>query len=147
MVTQEIASVRREEKEPARPQVARRRRQGGFTLIEMLAVVVILAIVAGVGFVVVNQQIEKARVNTDMANLRTIADAANRYIMDGNDPQKLSGTNGQVDQNSVLIGAYLGAPPKDPWNSAYYSIDVQGNTITITSPHGGNNAQKLSVQF
>ncbi|HHY65955.1 MAG TPA: prepilin-type N-terminal cleavage/methylation domain-containing protein [Alicyclobacillus sp.] len=120
------------EKELEPRRAARRRRQGGFTLIEMLAVVVILAIVAGVGFVVVNNQIEKARVNTDIANLRTIGDAVNRYIMD----------NGSAPSSMAdLVGKYLGSEPKDPWANSSYTLNVtqpNNNTpgnVTVQSPH------------
>lgn len=113
--------------EVANRQAARLKRQLGFTLIEMLAVVLILAIVAGVGFVVVNNQIEKARVNTDIANLRTLADAVNRYTMDNGKPPTTI---------NDLVGKYLGAVPSSPW-----SADVAANnvySITVTQPSGNN---------
>ncbi|MBX6395927.1 MAG: prepilin-type N-terminal cleavage/methylation domain-containing protein, partial [Alicyclobacillaceae bacterium] len=124
-------------------QAARRKRQRGFTLIEMLAVVLILAIVAGVGFVVVNNQIEDSKVKTDMANLRTIADATNRYIMDngGSLPSSVS----------ALVGKYLGSEPKDPWEQKSYIIKDNGNnTLTISSPHtpkGQSGPQSLTINY
>ncbi|MDI3257079.1 MAG: prepilin-type N-terminal cleavage/methylation domain-containing protein [Kyrpidia sp.] len=124
-------------------QAVRRKRQLGFTLIEMLAVVTILAIVSGIGFVMVNSQIERARANTDVANLRTISDAVNRYIMDNGTNNISTNLSGNVQSGAnagnALIGTYLGAAPRDPWNSTNaYSITVTPGTpnkITITSPH------------
>lgn len=114
----------------ARREEKARKRQKGFTLIEMLAVVIILVIVAAIGFVVVNNQIEKSRENTDKANVRTIADAVQRYIMD----------KAQVPESvDDLVGEYLAKEPEDPWNgnrsdgNEGYSIssDNDGN-VTIT---------------
>lgn len=99
-------------------------RQKGFTLIEMLAVVIILVIVAAIGFVVVNNQIEKSRLNTDKANVRTIADAVQRYVMDK------SAAPNNVD---ALVGEYLAKKPEDPWNKGdEYKIEVNTQTGDIT---------------
>ncbi len=120
--------------QPAR----KHRRQKGFTLIEMLAVVLILVIVAGIGFVVVNNQIEKSRDRTDIANVRTIADAVQRYMM-----ENTSAPVGNVDTNHVLIKeGYLAAPPQDPWGKeGKYTISESNGDITIT----GINASKNKV--
>jgi len=96
----------------ARGEEKRRKRQKGFTLIEMLAVVIILVIVAAIGFVVVNNQIEKSRENTDKANVRTIADAVQRYILE----------KGAVPQNvpALVSEGYLAKEPQDPWGKKNY---------------------------
>lgn len=122
----------------ARREEKARKRQKGFTLIEMLAVVIILVIVAAIGFVVVNNQIEKSRVNTDAANARTIADAVQRYILDhgsldasgSGGPAKASG---QVNANNGLItGGYLAKPPADPWGKGrFYEVEANGKDVTI----------------
>lgn len=123
----------------ARGEEKRRKRQKGFTLIEMLAVVIILVIVAAIGFVVVNNQIEKSRDNTDKANVRTIADAVQRYILEeGKAPTS-------VDN---LVPKYLARKPEDPWNgkkenTQYYSIKPENGNITIT---GINPANKITLE-
>ncbi len=83
-----------------------RKRQKGFTLIEMLAVVIILVIVASIGFVVVNNQIEQSRQRTDVANVRTVADAVQRYIMDN--------SSRPANVSALVDGGYLAKGPEDP---------------------------------
>lgn len=129
----------------------RRKRQSGLTLVEMMAVITILAIVSGVGFVVVNNQIEKARENTDKANVRTIADAVNRYIMDNG---KSPGSFTVDDSDKKLVGQYLGSAPKSPWEGegSYQVSDDGKGAITITSPHdpdgtGTQSPYSLTIKY
>lgn len=115
----------------ARREEKARKRQKGFTLIEMLAVVIILVIVAAIAFVVVNNQIEKSRVNTDAANARTIADAVQRYILDhGGLDESASGD--VDDDNGLITGGYLAKPPADPWGKGrFYKVEKNGKDVTI----------------
>lgn len=58
--------------------------QGGFTLIEMLIVVAIIAILVAVSIPLVNSSLEKARIATDAANERAAkAVATVKYLTDG----------------------------------------------------------------
>ncbi|WP_206831843.1 type II secretion system protein [Alicyclobacillus fructus] len=106
----------------------RARDQRGVTLIEMLAVVVILAILAAVGVPIVLAQIQKARVNTDKSNEQLIADALQRaeydyqsnstnqgslYIstpgaINGNTAQISNGTNTTAVYSYLLNGSFSG---------------------------------------
>ncbi|OUM87223.1 MAG: hypothetical protein BAA01_09140 [Bacillus thermozeamaize] len=134
----------------ARREEKARKRQKGFTLIEMLAVVIILVIVAAIGFVVVNSQIERSRQNTDQANVRTVADAVQRYIMD-----KSTAPGGIKD---LVDGGYLAKGPQDPWNDTGHDdeytdndnlndyITISGSpNVSITSKHGATVTLKGAV--
>src|SRR5690606_8951147 len=126
-------ATRRMEKRQDGHLARKRRRQKGFTLIEMLVVVLILVIVAGIGFVVVNNQIEKSRERTDIANVRTIADAVQRYMMENTDVPTVE---------KLVNEGYLAAPPKNPWgedNPEHYNISKEGtNDIKVTGIKQGN---------
>jgi prepilin-type N-terminal cleavage/methylation domain-containing protein len=54
----------------------------GYTLIEMLIVVTILAVLAGVGYNYYFDLIDEARVNTVKGNMRTVKDAIARFFKD-----------------------------------------------------------------
>ena len=62
-----------------------RKRSGGFTLIEMLVVIAIIAMLVAVIMPTVTAASTKARAATDGANLRVILEEANTLIMTGND--------------------------------------------------------------
>ncbi|WP_281887210.1 competence type IV pilus major pilin ComGC [Paenibacillus sp. YYML68] len=58
--------------------------QKGMTLIELMAVVVILGILAAVAGAAVTGSFSKSKSGTDAASVRIITDAAQRYVMETN---------------------------------------------------------------
>ena len=107
---------------------ARRRRwrtRGGFTLVELLLVLVILAVLAVVvvpKFTGRSQQAKLTAAKTDIANLELAIDAfeidCSRY------PTAQEGVRALVEQPSGLVewqGPYLKkrSVPKDPWHAPY----------------------------
>jgi len=95
---------------------AKLRKQGGFTLIEMLIVVAIIAILIAVSIPMVNSSLEKAREATDAANERAFkAELLACYAMndDGNSNPFGVGTryfydaaNGKIVTNPSDAGKY-----------------------------------------
>src|SRR5262252_2450776 len=100
-----------------------RRGQHGFTLVEMLLVLVILATLAAIVYPKVMGRSEQARITsaqTQIANFKTALDAFE--VDNGYYPK---GRNGLVDlvqkpqDAAAWHGPYLDNIPKDPWNNDY----------------------------
>lgn len=78
---------------------AKLKQQGGFTLIEMLLVVAIIAILAAISVPVVNMNLEKARDAADQANERAAKSITLLYFMGAADGADIPG--GTVDFDDV----------------------------------------------
>lgn len=58
------------------------RNEKGMTLIELLAVIVILGIIIAIAAVVIIGQFDKAKDTSDATSMKIVMDAAQRYILD-----------------------------------------------------------------
>jgi general secretion pathway protein G len=100
------------------------RRDAGFTLLELLIVLVILGLL--IGYVAPNyfKQEDKSRVQTARAQIKALEDALDQYRLDvGRYPtteQGLAALNAQPAGETRWQGPYLKkAVPNDPWGSPY----------------------------
>lgn len=113
--------------------------QRGFTLLEMMVVVAIIAILAAVLIPNFTHARAQAATSACMANLKTVATAFELYYTDKQ--AYPTGTNANIDaaatSGSGVLSGYLGQPPEDPaaGTGKYY-------TYTSTSS-GGVNAYKI----
>ncbi|MFC3121946.1 type II secretion system major pseudopilin GspG [Agaribacter flavus] len=102
-------------------------RQYGFSMIELLVVLVILGLLAGI----VGQQFlgkaETSKVRAAEAQIKILKMALQTYRLDvGRYPEKLQDLNtAPSQQNRYWSGPYLDDElPLDPWNSGYvYRVD------------------------
>ncbi|WP_281759431.1 type IV pilin protein [Alicyclobacillus hesperidum] len=116
--------------------------QQGVTLIELLAVVVILAILAAVGVPVVMGQINKARVATDKANEQMIADALQRAEFDYQSNSANGGAlaiNSTGNLTSSPGGATL-APANSAANGSSFVSDLLTNGLNNSTGGGYINS-------
>jgi general secretion pathway protein G len=120
--------------------------QAGVTLIELLAVIVILGILAGVGFTVVTNSSENARISTDDTNINLLVDATQRFLMDRPNTGSQTWDEATELTANLVNNGYIGAVPTDPWGgTGAYQVSITapsgGNagTITVTSPHTRNS--------
>lgn len=85
-------------------------KNGGFTLVEMLIVVAIIAILIAVSIPLVSDSLEKAREATDDANLRAAVAIGNMYYLSNPDEDYSSGVEKWYVIDSGHEGS-LGAKP------------------------------------
>ncbi len=103
-----------------------RNRQSGFTLIEIMVVVVILAVLGALVVPNILDKVDQARVTRAQADIRAIGTALDLYRLDNfKYPTTEQGLQALVKQpNDPTITnypahGYLQTIPKDPWNQPY----------------------------
>lgn len=110
--------------------------RAAFTLMEVMLVLVIIVVIAGLGIRTLGGSFEKARVNTAKASLSTLSNSVKEYQIDignGNLPQSLEALVSQP--SDVEAGAWfakLDKLPMDPWNKPF-EYEVTGTTFKIKS--------------
>jgi prepilin-type N-terminal cleavage/methylation domain-containing protein len=125
-----------------------RRGRRGFSLVELLAVVLILAVLAGVAVPVYLNQRTRAANRACQGNVATISKAASLYLLN---------TGAYPATVAAMIGAQeggLGATPTCPLAAGTYSvtpdagppatIEIEctshaGNAVTLTAPIQNSN--------
>ena len=119
-------------------------RSEGFTLIEIMAVVLIIGMLSGIVGFAVFQQVDKARVVTARAQISRLESSLELYSMDnGRFPSTEQGLDalinkpsGSPEHTNYQPGGYLkgGELPKDPW----------GFEFQYANP-GANNAESFDL--
>ncbi len=104
----------------------RNRKRSGFTLVELMVVIVIIGLLAGLVGTNVIKNIKKARITTAKAQIKMLEQAVLDYYMDvGQYPDNSVGLEALVEQPSGVENwdkdGYLAERtiPKDPWHNDY----------------------------
>jgi general secretion pathway protein G len=99
-----------------------RKNSKGFTIVEIMAVLVIIGLLAALVGTRVIKQIERAKVETTKANLKTLQTAVNQFFMDiGRIPTQEEGLEALINPPAGIEnydpGGYLEQTkiPKDGW--------------------------------
>ena len=120
----------------------KRKKRSGFTMVELMAILIILGLLATVVVTKVSTQIDKARVTTTKANLKLLHSAVNRFYMDTSRyPSEEAGLNELVEMPSDVDnwepGGYLETTeiPTDAWGQEflYELYPVSGKAFVIKS--------------
>lgn len=99
-------------------------RQGGFTLLELLVVLMIIALLAGFVGPKVFSNVDQAKEKTALRQMRSFADALSQYRLDtGSYPSENQGLKALTEKPANVQhwhGPYLSQQiPLDPWGNAY----------------------------
>ena len=131
--------------------ISDRRQEGGFTLIELVVVMAIIAILASLAVPIFTAQIKKAKEAVLQEDLHVMRNAIDSYTMDkGKAPQSL---------DDLVQAGYLRAIPVDPmtnsrdtWvtdsNDTYESVDESEsgiNDVHSGSQDVGTNGKMYST--
>jgi general secretion pathway protein G len=111
----------------AQPATRARRRGAGFTLIEVLVVVVILGILAAIIVPNLMEKPGQARVTKAKADIRAVESALNMYRLDRH---VYPTTDEGLDS---LVPTYLARAPMDPWDRPYQYLNpgTQGGAFDL----------------
>lgn len=119
----------------------------GFTLVELMIVVVILGIISGIGIQQYGRIQEQARQSAHEANKRVIRSAAQLWVMSTSKP--VANSEPSTDNVDELVDdGYLDAHPKNPWDpdnsekiyKVGYKVDENGIVvIDVTSTRDEDN--------
>lgn len=104
--------------------VSARSPQRGFTLIEIMVVVVILGILATLVVPNVMGQADRARVNKAKSDVQAIVSALNLYRLDHlRYPSADAGLEALVNPPPGGAPSYMKSIPKDPWGNRYQYVN------------------------
>jgi len=119
-----------------------RQEEQGFTLVELVVVVVILGILAGVGIQQFGNVQERARQGAHEANVKVLTSAAQMYaLLEGVQGNKTIGRpTEQEGGKNELVPVYLAEWPNSPWNNGpdyTVVINVDNNKKVTIEVLGG----------
>ncbi len=139
----------------------RLKQQEGFTLIEIMVVILILGLLATLVVQSLRGATDKAKRTKAMADIAELKTALDRYYIDnGSYPSSEQGLQALVTPPSQGTqtanyeeGGYIRRIPNDPWNNPY-AYQSDGNNYTLKSlgadgapGGGGKNADIDAAQF
>lgn len=113
----------------------------GLTLVELLAVIVVLGIVAAIAVPAIGGVIEKSRKNADLASLDLIKDAAIRYAMTESPGSNVSVTNvSELTNKGYLVLSDTALQSKSGVSFTSFSVTYNasgGYTVKVFSDASG----------
>ncbi|MCX5635794.1 MAG: type II secretion system major pseudopilin GspG [Planctomycetota bacterium] len=113
----------------------------GFTMVELMAMLIIIGLLATLVVTKVATQIDRARVTTTKANLKLLQSSVNQFKMDtGRYPSEETGLMELIEKPSDVTnyqeGGYIESTniPKDAWGNEFvYMLNPESGPFVIIS--------------
>lgn len=120
------------------------KKQEGFTLVELMIVVVILGILAGIGVQQYGNIQERARQAAHAANKKVLTNAANMWlIMNGGFDGENEATKTFDGEENELVPDYVDEWPMNPYsNKRDYVVTI---TKTVVEEDDGSESERYSI--
>ncbi|HVT14150.1 MAG TPA: type II secretion system major pseudopilin GspG [Fimbriimonadaceae bacterium] len=132
---------------------AKKRTRRGFTLIELMVVILILAILAALIVPRLFGQQDQAKIAKAQADISELKNALARFRVDNDrfptDQEGLTALQTAPSDCPHWNGPYVENLPQDPWHGEYQYHDLGNNDVEITSygkdgaPGGGDDISSL----
>ena len=115
--------------------INKRKKRKGFSLVELVVVIAILGVLAGIAVPRLNVSRKSAAIAAHNANVRTLMSAASMYLAENGEPGseevKWEGKDGENDEKSWQD--YLQEWPKTPSGTGDKDVDGKPYTVIISS--------------
>ena len=120
--------------------------RSGFTMVELMAVLIILGLLATVAVRNFMGQTDRARVTTTKANLKVLHNSVLQFKMDtGRYPTEEEGLNALLEEPTDVFGwqpgGYLDSTeiPKDAWNYDFiFQLDPESGKAFVIISYGAD---------
>ena len=121
----------------------------GFTMVELMAILIIIGLLAALVVTKVADKIDQARVTTTKANLKALHSAVNQFKMDtGRFPTEDEGLKALIERPSDVItyapGGYLETTeiPKDAWGKDFiYELNPESGKPFVIKSYGADGEE------
>ena len=108
------------------------KRQSGFSLLELLVAMMIIAVIATLGFKQYNKYSNNARYLKAQDTLRIVGEGLDQYFVQHGVYPNLTSYESMIDGNSPLVKENLippNVPTKDPWKNTFEGSAGKGNYV------------------
>jgi general secretion pathway protein G len=124
----------------------KRNRKNGFTMVELVAVLIILGLLATVVVKSFTGQVDRARVKTTKMSLKALHDAVLQFKLDtGQYPSEEDGLMALIEEPPDVIGWMLGGyletteVPKDAWGRDFiFQLDPESGKPFVIISYGAD---------
>lgn len=117
------------------------RKEEGFTLVELMVVVLIIGILVAIAIPVFNAAKANAQRKSCFANQRTIEGSVQTWVADDHVLAAMSA----IQLNAALVPQYIKVPPTCPMTKAVYTTDASGTVDSVVPLSGTEDLNALAT--